>query len=259
MKQNPGVWKLAAALRAIVLLVAIRCAWAGRWEQFLLCLVALFLFIVPSLLERRFKMEIPSTLESIVLLFAFAAEILGEIGAFYQTFPWWDTMLHTTCGFLAAAVGFALVDILNRTPTTKFKLSPAYCTFVAICFAMTIGTVWEFFEFGVDQIFSQDMQKDVVVHGFASVTLGGDGTRPMVIDGITASTINGIDYGLGGYLDIGLFDTMQDMFVNAIGALVFSLFGYRYLVTHGEDKLAASLIPVADKARTISEDPAPTA
>lgn len=249
MKKNPTVWKLAVALRAIVILVAIRCAWAGRWEQFLLCLVVLFLFVVPSLLERRFKMEIPSTLEIIVLLFAFAAEILGEIGEFYQTFPWWDTMLHTLCGFLAAAVGFALVDILNRAPRAKFNLSPAYCTFVAICFAMTIGTVWEFFEFTVDRFFSQDMQKDVVVNSFASVMLGGDGTRPMVIEGITSSTINGIDYGLGGYLDIGLFDTMQDMFVNAVGALVFSIFGYRYLATHGEDKLAASLIPVADETR----------
>ena len=246
MKENPAVWKLAVALRAVVIFVAIRCAWVGRWEQFLLCLAVLFLFIVPSLLERKFKMEIPSTLEIIVLLFVFAAEILGEIGGYYQTFPWWDTMLHTLCGFLAAAVGFALVDILNRTPSVKFDLSPAYCTFVAICFAMTVGTVWEFFEFSVDRFFGQDMQKDVIVHSFASVTLGGDGTRPLLIDGITASTINGVDYELGGYLDIGLFDTMQDMFVNAIGALVFSLFGYRYLATQGQDRLAASLIPVAD-------------
>ena len=261
MKKDPAVWKLAVALRAIVILVAIRCAWAGRWEQFLLCLVVLFLFVVPSLLERRFKMEIPSTLEIIVLLFVFAAEILGEIGEFYQTFPWWDTMLHTMCGFLAAAVGFALVDVLNREPRAKFNLSPAYCTFVAVCFAMTIGTVWEFFEFTVDRLFNQDMQKDMVVHGFASVTLGGDGTRPMVIEGITSSTINGVDYGLGGYLDIGLYDTMQDMLVNAAGALVFSIFGYRYLATHGENKLAASLIPVAEEARETppSEDASPTA
>lgn len=246
MKENPTVWKLAVVLRTIVFFVAIRCAWAGRWEQFALCLVVLFLFIVPSLLERKFKMEIPSTLEVIVLLFAFAAEILGEIGGYYQAFPWWDTMLHTLCGFLAAAVGFALVDILNRAPSIKFNLSPAYCTVVAVCFAMTVGTVWEFFEFAVDRLFGQDMQKDVIVHSFASVVLGGDGTRPMFLNGITESSINGVDYGLGGYLDIGLFDTMQDMFVNAIGALVFSIFGYRYLATHGEDKLAASLIPVAD-------------
>ncbi len=254
IKKNPGVWKLAVVLRTIVVLVAIRCAWVGRWEQFMLCLVVLFLFIVPSLFERKLKMEIPSTLEVIVLLFAFAAEILGEIGGYYQAIPWWDTMLHTLCGFLAAAVGFALVDILNRTPSVKFDLSPAYCTFVAICFAMTVGTVWEFFEFSVDYFFGQDMQKDVVVHSFASVMLGGDGTRPLFLNDITASTINGIDYGLGGYLDIGLYDTMQDMFVNAIGALVFSIFGYRYLATHGEDKLAASLIPVADDK--LEEEPA---
>ncbi len=246
MKASEGTWKLYVVLRLVVILVAIRCAFAGRWEQSLLCLAVLVLFLVPSLLERRLKMDIPSTLEKIILLFVFAAEILGEIGGYYQTFPWWDTMLHTLCGFLAAAVGFALVDILNRAPSVKFSLSPAYCTFVAICFAMTVGTVWEFFEFTVDRLFMQDMQKDVVVHGFASVVLGGDGTRPFVVDGIVSSTINGVDYGLGGYLDIGLFDTMQDMFVNAAGALVFSIFGYRYLVTQGDDKLAASLIPVPD-------------
>lgn len=249
IRRNQLLWKLSIVLRAIVIFVAIRCAWTSRWEEFLLCLVVMFLFLVPSILARRFKMEIPTTLEAIVLLFVFAAEILGEIGGYYQTFPWWDTMLHTLCGFLAAAVGFALVDILNRTPGVKFSLSPAYCTFVAICFAMTVGTVWEFFEFTVDYFFNLDMQKDTVIDGFASLTLGGDNTKPLLIDNITTSTINGVDYGLGGYLDIGLFDTMQDMFVNAIGALVFSIFGYRYLETHGEDKLAASLIPTAESTR----------
>lgn len=247
LKANPGTWKLYAVLRAVVVLVAIRCAVAGRYEQSLLCVVVLFLFVAPSILERRLKMDIPSTLEKIILLFVFAAEILGEIGGYYQVFPWWDTMLHTLCGFLAAAVGFALVDILNRTPSVKFSLSPAYCTFVAVCFSMTVGTVWEFFEFAMDRLFLTDMQKDVVVHDFASVLLGGDGTRPTVLQGITTSTINGIDYGLGGHLDIGLLDTMQDMIVNAIGALVFSIFGYRYLKTQGDDKIAASLIPVADE------------
>lgn len=247
MRERPSVLRLYMVLRAIVILVAVRCAWVGRWEQFMLCMLVLVLFIVPSILEHRLKMEIPTLLETIILLFIFAAEILGEIGNFYQVFPWWDTVLHTLNGFLAAAVGFALVDILNKAPNVRFSLSPVYCTFMAICFAMTVGTVWEMFEFTMDRLFSYDMQKDVVVHSFASVTLGGDGTRPLIVNGITSSTINWVDYGLGGYLDIGLFDTMQDMIVNAIGALVFSIFGYRYLASHGEDELAASLIPAVDE------------
>lgn len=243
MSANKGTWALYMVLRSIVIVVAVRCAWVQRWEQLFLCIVVLFLMVMPSLLAHRLKLELPSTLEKIILLFVFAAEILGEIGGYYQVFPWWDTMLHTLWGFLAAAIGFAMVDLLNRDPGIKFNLSPVFCAVVAVCFSMTIGVVWEFFEFSMDRIFNFDMQKDTVVYSFASVMLGGDGTRPLVVSGITSSTINGVDYGLGGYLDIGLFDTMGDLLVNFIGAIVFSLFGYQYLKHQGKEGVAANLIP----------------
>lgn len=243
MSQNPGTWTLFVVLRLIVVLVAIRCAWVQRWEQLFLCVVVLILMVLPSLLARRLKLELPSTLEKIILLFVFAAEILGEIGGYYQVFPWWDTMLHTLWGFLAAAIGYAMVDLLNRDPNIKFDLSPVFCAVVAVCFSMTVGVVWEFFEFTMDRLFNFDMQKDTVVYDFASVMLGGDGTRPLVVSEITSSTINGVDYGLGGYLDIGLFDTMGDLLVNFIGAIVFSIFGYQYLKHEGKQSLAARLIP----------------
>ena len=243
MSQNPGTWTLYVVLRLIVVLVAVRCAWAQRWEQLFLCVVVLILMVLPSLLARRLKLELPSTLEKIILLFVFAAEILGEIGGYYQVFPWWDTMLHTLWGFLAAAIGYAMVDLLNRDPNIKFDLSPVFCAVVAVCFSMTVGVVWEFFEFTMDRLFNFDMQKDTVVYGFASVMLGGDGTRPLVVSDIASSTINGVDYGLGGYLDIGLFDTMGDLLVNFIGAIVFSIFGYQYLKHQGKNSLASSLIP----------------
>ncbi|MGN0078125.1 MAG: hypothetical protein ACI36V_04980 [Coriobacteriales bacterium] len=243
LSQNPGTWTLFVVLRLIVVLVAVRCAWVQRWEQLFLCVVVLILMVLPSLLARRLKLELPSTLEKIILLFVFAAEILGEIGGYYQVFPWWDTMLHTLWGFLAAAIGYAMVDLLNRDPNIKFDLSPVFCAVVAVCFSMTVGVVWEFFEFTMDRLFNFDMQKDTLVYGFASVMLGGDGTRPLVVSDITSSTINGVDYGLGGYLDIGLFDTMGDLLVNFIGAIVFSIFGYQYLKHQGKDGLASSLIP----------------
>ncbi|MGN0072465.1 MAG: hypothetical protein ACI36W_01490 [Coriobacteriales bacterium] len=250
MSANKGTWTLFIVLRVIVILVAVRCAWVQRWEQLFLCIVVLFLMLLPSILAHRLKLELPSTLEKIILLFVFAAEILGEIGGYYQVFPWWDTMLHTLWGFLAAAIGFAMVDLLNRDPSIKFDLSPVFCAVVAVCFSMTVGVVWEFFEFSMDRFFSFDMQKDTVVNGFASVMLGGDGTRPLVVSNITSSTINGVDYGLGGYLDIGLFDTMGDLLVNFIGAIVFSIFGYQYLKHQGKEGLAASLIPrLQEKAR----------
>ncbi|MBS7407015.1 MAG: hypothetical protein KIG15_05135, partial [Coriobacteriales bacterium] len=154
MSQNPGTWTLFVVLRLIVVLVAIRCAWVQRWEQLFLCVVVLILMVLPSLLARRLKLELPSTLEKIILLFVFAAEILGEIGGYYQVFPWWDTMLHTLWGFLAAAIGYAMVDLLNRDPNIKFDLSPVFCAVVAVCFSMTVGVVWEFFEFTMDRLFS---------------------------------------------------------------------------------------------------------
>ena len=80
-------------------------------------------------------------------------------------------MLHTTTGFLCAATGFALIDILNRNSRIKFELSPIYVALAAFCFSMTVGVLWEFFEFGMDRLFHMDMQKDMIIHSFASVTL----------------------------------------------------------------------------------------
>ena len=92
---------------------------------------------------------------------------------------------------------------------------------------MTIGVLWEFFEFGADRLFMIDMQKDTIVTSFASVILDETNSNiPIVVSGITDTAINGQPLGLGGYLDIGLFDTMEDLFVNFIGALVFSVIGY---------------------------------
>ena len=190
-----------------------------------------------------FKIELPTTLEIIVLLFIFGAEILGEIAEFYLVFPFWDTVLHTLNGFLAAAIGFSLVDLLNRSERTVFHLSPLFTAIVAFCFSMTIGVVWEFFEFGMDQIMGFDMQKDTVVSTIASVMLNGQGRNvPVKIDQIQEVMVNGQALGLGGYLDIGLVDTMEDLFVNFIGAVVFSVIGFFYVRSRGKG-VAGSFIP----------------
>lgn len=98
----------------------------GNFENVLLCVLTLFLFFLPSMFERRLRIDLPDTLEIIILLFIYAAEILGEIRAYYITFDYWDTMLHTMNGFLCAAIGFALVDILNRTERLSIHLSPFF-------------------------------------------------------------------------------------------------------------------------------------
>lgn len=231
------------SLRLIVILIMIRQIFNGNYESMFLCLLTLLLMVVPSFVQVTFKVELPTTLEVIILLFIFAAEILGEINEFYILLPFWDTILHTLNGFLAAAIGFSLVDLLNRNSKLVFQMSPLFMAIVSFCFSMTIGVVWEFFEFGMDQIFNFDMQKDTIVHTISSVMLDPNGGNvPTLIKGIEDVSVNGSSLGLGGYLDIGLIDTMEDLFVNFIGATVFSIFGFIYVKTKGKHSVAGRFI-----------------
>ncbi len=203
------------------------------YESAFICLLALVLFLLPAFLERSLRIDIPSVMEILILLFIFAAEILGELQSYYLQYVYWDTMLHTVNGFLCAAFGFSLVDILTRNNSEKFRLSPLYVSLVAFCFSMTVGVIWEFFEFGMDVVFLTDMQKDTILHTLSTVELTGGIT---VIEDVTSMALNGRDLGIGGYLDIGLYDTMADLFVNFIGAVVFSLLGYVYIRQRGRGK-----------------------
>ena len=236
-------------LRLAVILMLIAQFVKGNFENVFLCVLTLILFLVPTFIERKIHVDLPDTLEIIIMLFIFAAEILGEIQAYYITFPYWDTMLHTLNGFLCAAIGFALVDILNRSERFSIQLSPLFLAITAFCFSMTIGVLWEFFECIMDQFFFLDMQKDTVVNTISSVMLDPKGgNHPTAIRNITdviVVTADGTQHalGLGGYLDIGILDTMKDLFVNFIGAVVFSIIGYFYVKSRGKGRFARRFIP----------------
>lgn len=231
-------------LRALVLIIMILQILNQNYENAFLCILVLILFIVPSFIQVRFKIELPTTLEVIILIFIFCAEILGEIQSFYTIFPMWDTVLHTLNGFLAAAIGFSLVDIMNNDDRLQFHLSPLFMAIVAFCFSMTIGAVWEIMEYFADTFLGLDAQKDTIIHSINSVAL--DPTNRNIIysiDNITNVMINGEDLGLGGYLDIGLIDTMEDLIVNFIGAFVFSIFGYIYIKYRDKPSFVSRFIP----------------
>ena len=235
-------------LRFFVIAVMVAQFFNGNFENVFLCLLTLVLLLLPTIIERSLQIDLPNTLEIIIMLFIFAAEILGEIRAFYTTYPGWDTMLHTLNGFLCAAIGFSLLDILNRDERLAFKLSPVYLAVVAFCFSMTIGVLWEFFECAMDQLFLLDMQKDMVVNSISSVMLDPTGgNTPVMIKGITDVIVvaggEEISLGLGGYLDIGLLDTMKDLAVNFVGAVVFSFIGYFYVKSRGKGRFARGFIP----------------
>ena len=253
IKRQPAVFTVYMVLRLIVLATLVSSILRGEYESAFICLLVLALFMLPFFIQQNFGIELPSTLEIIILLFIFAAEILGELKCYFITFSHWDSMLHTTTGFLCAATGFALIDILNRNSRIKFQLSPVYVALAAFCFSMTVGVLWEFFEFGMDRVFHLDMQKDTVVQSITSVMLDPTNSNiPVTIDGITSVAVNGQDLGFDGYLDIGLYDTMEDLFVNFVGAVVFSTIGYFYIKHRGQGKLAKAFIP------TITETDAET-
>lgn len=244
LREHKSSFLVYVTLRLLVILMMILQIFIRNYENVFLCVLTLVLLLIPSLIQINLKIELPTALEITILVFIFAAEILGEIQSYYIKFPFWDTVLHTINGFLMAAIGFALVDILNRSKKFSIQLSPVFLAIVAFCFSMTIGVIWEFFEYGMDQFFGLDMQKDTVIQGFSSVLL--DPTKsniPVPVQDITEVLINGRDLGLGGYLDIGLIDTMNDLFVNFVGAVLFSIIGYFYVKSRGKGKFARRFIP----------------
>lgn len=258
IRQSRKTFIVWTVLRLLVIGVAVRSVFMHQWERLFTCILTLLLFLAPSFVEKQLRIKLPTALEITVLIFIFCAEILGEIACFYIKYPFWDTMLHTVNGFLFAAFGFCLVDLLNENHRIKFQLSPNFLALTAFCFSMTIGIFWEFFEYSMDHLFALDMQKDTLLTAFHSVTL--DETRqniPVTVEKITETVIKTADGGqyiLNGYLDIGLTDTLKDLFVNFIGAAVFSFIGRIYVQQRGKNRFAAAFIPVVEQPESTSAE-----
>ena len=236
-------------LRALVVLTGVLSFLRGDYESVFISVIVFFLLLLPSIISRKLRIELPSTLEIVLLCFIFASTILGEINKFYVRVPHWDTVLHTINGFCYAAIGISLVDILNRHERISLRLSPLFMAIVAFCFSMTIGILWEFYEYAGDRLFVLDMQKDTVIREFNSVSL--DETQNNIaiqvkdIADVAVIHSDGSSerLGLGGYLDVGIHDTMKDLLVNMVGAVVFSSIGYCFVKKEGKGKFAPRFIP----------------
>ena len=250
IRAKPAVFTVWSILRLIVIAIAVRSAFQGLWESFFVCMLTLLLFMATAFVERQLNIKLPTALEVTLLVFIFCAEILGEIGCYYLKYPFWDTMLHTVNGFLFAAFGFCLIDLLNENKRIRFEMSPTFLAVVAFCFSMTIGVVWEFFEYAMDTFFLLDMQKDTIVTTFQSVKLDPtQSNTPIPVSDIVRTVIetqSGEPIVIQGYLDIGLHDTIKDLFVNFIGAVIFSVIGWLYIRHRGKNRIAAAFIPVVE-------------
>jgi len=234
-------------LRLLVIISMMFQILMGNFENSMMCILALLLFTIPTIISEKLKIGLPSLLEAIIYLFIFSATILGEINNFYGIIPFWDTILHTLNGFLCAGIGFSLVDLLNQN-SKKINLSPIYVVIVAFCFSMTIGVLWEFYEFTSDSIFKTDMQKDRIVQTISSVELNEKGENiPIKVENIERTIIYTNNETIeieNGYLDIGIIDTMKDLLVNFIGAVVFSIIGFLYVTNREKYKFTENFIPI---------------
>ncbi len=249
-------------LRAFVIVTLVIQILKGNFENAFLCILTLGLFMIPIIIDHKLNIKLPNVLESIIFLFIFSAEILGEIQNFYGIFKNWDTILHTINGFLCAAIGFSLIDILNNAQAFHAKMSPVFVALVAFCFSMTIGVLWEFAEYSVDTILVKDMQKDRIISRVSSVLLNEEEKNiPVVINNIEKTVIyNKNSDGTiservieGGYLDIGLKDTMKDLMVNFVGAVVYSAIGFLYIKNRDDYKFAELFLPVKKTEKEIEE------
>lgn len=249
IKRNHKAYIVYVIIQTAVVFTLIRSILEARWENVATCVFAQILLLLPPLLEKGVKINLPTTMEVVAYVFVFAAEILGEVGNYYEKVPYWDTALHTLSGFMFAAFGFCLVDIFNRNDRFSFKLAPGYLAFMAFCFSMTIGVCWELFEHTADSYLGVDMQKDTVVTSFQSVYLDENKSNyPVPVKDIKHTEIVCEDGDTveieGGYLDIGIHDTIDDLFVNLIGAVTFSLSGYFFMKFGGNSRFVESLVPV---------------
>ena len=217
-------------LRILVILTMIRQIMQGNITNAITCLVTLILFLIPNIIDKKFKIEFPDILEITVYIFLFSTEILGEVNEFYVHINNWDAVMHTLSGFVIAGIGVSLVNILNKE--NHLKLKPIYIVFFGFCFSMAISAIWEIFEYTVDRNLHKDMQKDTIITEITSVKLNSEGKNKSKTIKIESLEVNGENWleKYGGYIDVGINDTMEDLIVNLAGALIFSALSYSYFV-----------------------------
>lgn len=188
------------------------------------CLITFVLVLIPDLVERLFHCRIQTEVYLLCILYVLCS-MAGDAYQMYDRIPIWDKLLHTTGGLVFAMFGTYLPSLLNKGHKTSIFM----CAVFAVCFSVAVSALWEFYEFGADQLLGLDMQRDTFITAIDSRLLSGDLNTVGSISGIESVTVNGI--ALEGYIDIGLIDTMMDMLVETLGALIYAAF---YLITRGE-------------------------
>ena len=186
-------------LKATLIVGACLSLYQGRYQAAFETFAILSITFLPLLLGRRFQVSIPHEFEVLAVLFIYASLFLGEVHGYYLRFWWWDLVLHAGSGFLLGVLGFLLVYVMNEKKEIELDLKPGFVALFTFVFAIALGTLWEVFEFFMDRTFGTIMQKPML----------GDFT--------------------------GLTDTMYDLMVDALGALIIAVLSYGYVKTAGSD------------------------
>jgi len=175
------------------------------------CTLGLIVMALPSVLNKRWKLGIPNFIYILYYLFLYCAVFLGEVFEFYYLIPHWDTILHFFSGAMLGALGFILIDILNRDEHVRVNLSPLFVSVFAFCFALAAGAVWEIYEFTCDSVLGLNMQKYATAQGAALMGKAA------------------------------LSDTMKDIIFDALAALMVAVVGYLTNIRRKERKNQAQL------------------
>ena len=249
IENNKAKCILHGVLKAHTVFCLIWTLSVGNWLCFGYSIVTLLLFLLPTLVQIGFKIELPFSLEAVIMLFIWAAMVLGDVYDWYVVFSHWDTLLHTVTGFVAAAVGIGLINLMNRDDKCALKLSPLFVSLLCFSFSMMIGAMWELFEFCIDLSGVTNMQKDTLLPSLKFAVEGIDGPvsgfvknigemQFIMDDGVVVAP------GIMGYIDMGLIDSIEDMFVNFIGALIFSVIAFLYVKKGGKSKVLNSFTEI---------------
>lgn len=160
------------------------------------CLLGILVLVLPSIISKKKQIEIPSDLFLLYVIFLFCAIFLGEVRNFYYKISYWDMILHAFSGGMISALGFSFISLLNNDEKIHLKLSPFFVAAFAFTFSITLGVVWEVYEYTLDGLLGLNMQK------FA------------------------LESGAGLIGREALTDTMQDLIVDGLGAFIISIIGY---------------------------------
>ena len=249
IENNKAKCILHGILKAHTLFCLVWNLCVGNWLCFGYSVITLLLFLIPTLVQIGFKIELPFSLEAVIMLFIWAAMVLGDVYDWYVVFEHWDTFLHTVTGFVAAAVGIGLINIMNKDDNSALKLSPFFVAVFCFAFSMMIGAMWELFEYCIDLTGFTNMQKDTLLPSLKFAVDGIDGPVSGFVNNISEMQFiledgTVVAPGIMGYIDMGLIDSIEDMFVNFIGALVFSVIAFLYVKKGGRSKVLNSFTEI---------------